>query len=122
MTGKPGDLLDRHAIAGQQRDERAPLVPVRQYLPNPARSHTSWNIFLMCLAPSGVPVAGVNTLPVSCHCDPAASRSAAWSSCHPLSGPWDPFPHPGPCTGGSRRDSGDPRTGGSRHDSRERSN
>jgi hypothetical protein len=33
--------------------------------------------FRTCLAPSGVPVAVVNTRPVSCHRDPAASRSAA---------------------------------------------
>ena len=50
-------------------------------------TQTSWNIFRMCLAPSGVPVAVVNTLPVSCQCDPAASRSAAWSTCHSLSAP-----------------------------------
>ena len=48
-----------------------------QSLPTPARSQTSWNIFRMCLAPSGVPVAVVNTLPVSCQRDPAASRSLA---------------------------------------------
>ena len=58
-----------------------------QSLPSPARSQTSWNIFRICLAPSGVPVAVVNTLPVSCQCDPAASRSAAWSTCHSLSAP-----------------------------------
>ena len=50
-------------------------------------SQTSWNIFRMCLAPSGVPVAVVNILPVSCQCDPAASRSAAWSACHSLGAP-----------------------------------
>ena len=58
-----------------------------QSLPSPALSQTSWNIFLMCLAPSGVPAAVVNTLPVSCQRDPAASRSAAWSTCHSLSAP-----------------------------------
>ena len=58
-----------------------------QSLPNLALSQTSWNIFRMCLAPSGVPVAVVNTPPVSCQCDPAASRSAAWSTCHSLSAP-----------------------------------
>ena len=58
-----------------------------QSLPSPALSHTSWNIFRMGLALSGVPVAVVNTLPVSCQCDPAASRSAAWSTCHSLSAP-----------------------------------
>jgi len=56
-----------------------------QSLPNPALPQTSWNIFRTCLAPSGVPVAVVNTLPVSCPRDPAASRSAAWSTCHCLS-------------------------------------
>ena len=58
-----------------------------QSRPNPALSQTSWNILRMCLAPSGVPVAVMNTLPVSCQCVPAASRSAAWSTCHSLSVP-----------------------------------
>jgi hypothetical protein len=60
-----------------------------QSLPNPALSQTqtSWNIFRMCRAPSGVPVAVLNTPPVSCQCDPAASRSAAWSACYCLSSP-----------------------------------
>jgi hypothetical protein len=29
MANKPGDLLDRHAVVGQQRDERVPQVPSR---------------------------------------------------------------------------------------------
>ena len=58
-----------------------------QSRPTPALSQTSWNIFRMCLAPSGVPAAVVKTRPVSCQCDPAASRSAAWSTCHSLSAP-----------------------------------
>jgi hypothetical protein len=58
-----------------------------QSVPNPALSQTSWNIFRMCLAPSGVPVTVVNTKPVFCQRDPAASRSAAWSTCHSLSAP-----------------------------------
>ncbi len=56
-----------------------------QSLPNPALPQTSWNIFRKCLAPSGVPVAAVNTLPAACERDPAASCSAAWSTCHSLS-------------------------------------
>ena len=87
MASEPCDLLDRHAIVGHQRDERVPQVPGAQSPPNPGLSQTSWNILRMCLAPSGVPVAVVNTRPVSCQCDPAASRSAAWSSCHSLSAP-----------------------------------
>ncbi len=56
-------------------------------LPGPALPQTSWNIFRICLTPSGAPVAVVNTLPVSCQLDQAASRSAAWSTCHSLSAP-----------------------------------
>ena len=83
MADKPCDLLDRHAIGGTGRETNVcRRSRGAQSLPSPARSQTSWNIFRMCLAPSGVAVAVVNTLPVSCQCDPAASRSAAWSACH----------------------------------------
>jgi hypothetical protein len=77
MASKPCDLLDRHAIIGQQRDVRVPQVPGAQARPTPALSPTSANISRMCLATSGVSVAAVKTLPVSYQCDPAASRSAA---------------------------------------------
>ena len=42
-------------------------VPRRLVPAEPGPLATSWNIFRMCLAPSGVPAAVANTLPVSCH-------------------------------------------------------
>ena len=46
-----------------------------QSRPSPALSHTSWNIFRMCLALSGVPVAVVNTG----QCLPSGSASLPFS-------------------------------------------
>ncbi len=88
VANEPCDLLDRHAIIGQQRDERVPQVPRR---PVPAEPGSLANVLEHLpdgpVAPSGAPVTVVNTMPVSCQCDPAASRSAAWSACHSLSAP-----------------------------------
>jgi len=41
MASKPGDLLDRHAIIRQQRDERVPQVPRR---PVPAEPGSLANV------------------------------------------------------------------------------
>jgi hypothetical protein len=53
--------------------------------PSPGRarpSHTRPETSSDMPSPSGVPAAVVNTRPVSCQRDPAASRIAVWSACH----------------------------------------
>jgi hypothetical protein len=62
MAGKPRDLLDRHASSDSSETNVCRRSRGAQSLPTPALSQTSWNIFRMRLAPSGVPVAVVNTL------------------------------------------------------------
>jgi hypothetical protein len=87
MANKPFDLPDRHAIVGQQRDERlsqiprrpvpakpGPLANVLEHPPDSSRAHGSTR-------------GRGDTRPVSRQRDPAACRSAAWSTCHFLSAP-----------------------------------
>jgi hypothetical protein len=93
MANKPCDLLDAMPSSDSSETNVCRKSRGARSLPNPALSQTSWNNFQMCLAPSGVPVAVVNTLSVSCQRDPAASRSGAWSTCYARSA--------GTCTGGS---------------------